>query len=82
MPLNREHEKKIESDIALIKNSSGRPGGACTAAAFLKHFVGDTPWAHLDIAGPAAILKDRADLARGATGFGARTLLELVCRGD
>ncbi len=79
MPLNREHEKKIKSDIALVKNSSGRPGGACTAAAFLKNFVGDTPWAHLDIAGPAAITKDRADLARGATGFGARTLLELVC---
>ena len=81
MPLNKEHEKKIESEIALIKNSSGRPGGACTAAAFLKHFVGETPWAHLDIAGPAAILKDRADLARGATGYGARTLLELVCAG-
>lgn len=79
MPLNKEHKKKIESDIALIKNSSGRPGGACTAAAFLSHFVGDTPWAHLDIAGPAAITKDRADLARGATGFGARTLVELVC---
>ncbi|MBV9656620.1 MAG: leucyl aminopeptidase [Verrucomicrobia bacterium] len=79
MPITKEHEKRIESDIALIKNSSGRPGGACTAAAFLKHFVGDTPWAHLDIAGPSAITKDRADLARGATGFGTRTLIELTC---
>ena len=78
MPLYDEHREQIKSDIALIKNSSGRPGGACTAAAFLREFAGDTPWAHLDIAGPAAITKDRADLARGATGFGVRVLLELV----
>ena len=78
MPLYPEYSEQIKSDIALIKNSSGRPGGACTAAAFLRTFAEDTPWAHLDIAGPAAITKDRADLARGATGFGVRVLLELV----
>ena len=78
MPLYTEFSEQIKSDIALIKNSSGRPGGACTAAAFLRTFAEDTPWAHLDIAGPAAITKDRADLARGATGFGVRVLLELV----
>ena len=78
MPLYPEYGEQIKSDVALIKNSSGRPGGACTAAAFLRTFVGDTPWAHLDIAGPAAITKDRADLARGATGFGVRALLELA----
>ena len=78
MPLYPEYSEQIKSDVALIKNSSGRPGGACTAAAFLRTFVEDTPWAHLDIAGPAAITKDRADLARGATGFGVRALLELA----
>ena len=78
MPLYDEYSDQIKSDIALIKNSSGRQGGACTAAAFLKTFAGDTPWAHLDIAGPSAITEDRPDLARGATGFGVRALLELV----
>ena len=78
MPLYPEYGEQIKSDVALIKNSSGRPGGACTAAAFLRTFVEETPWAHLDIAGPAALTKDRADLARGATGFGVRVLLELA----
>ncbi len=78
MPLFEDYSEMIKSDVALIKNSSGRWGGACTAAAFLKTFVGETPWVHLDIAGPAAITKDRPDLARGATGFAVRALLELV----
>ena len=81
MPMYEEYREQIKSDIALIKNSSGRPGGANTAAAFLRTFAEDTPWAHLDIAGPAAITKDRADLARGATGFGVRVLLEYVLAG-
>ena len=79
MPLLPEHEERIKSDVALIKNSSGRPGGACTAAAFLKTFAEDTPWAHIDLAGPSATTKDTADLARGATGFGVRTLVEYAC---
>lgn len=78
MPLLPEHEERIKSDVALIKNSSGRPGGACTAAAFLKTFAEDTPWAHIDLAGPSATTRDTADLARGATGFAVRTLAELV----
>jgi leucyl aminopeptidase len=81
MPLYAEYSEQIKSDVALIKNSSGRWGGACTAAAFLRTFAEDTPWAHLDIAGPSAITKDRPDLARGATGFGVRILLELVSAG-
>ena len=79
MPITREHEQKIKSPIALVKNSSGRAGSPCTAAAFLRTFVGDTPWAHVDLAGPAALTDDRAELARGATGFGVRTLVELAC---
>jgi leucyl aminopeptidase len=80
LPLFPEHEDQIKSDVALIKNSGGRLGGASTGAAFLKTFAEDTPWAHLDIAPVAYANKDRADLARGATGFGVRTLVELVER--
>ncbi len=78
MPLFTDYEEQIKSDVALIKNSGGRLGGACTAAAFLKTFAEDTPWAHLDIALMAYREKDRADMARGATGFGVRTLVQLV----
>jgi leucyl aminopeptidase len=80
LPLFPEHEDQIKSDVALIKNTGGRLGGASTGAAFLKTFAEDTPWAHLDIAPVAHRDKDRADLARGATGFGVRTLVELVER--
>jgi len=78
MPLYQEYSDQIRSDVALIKNTGGRLGGACTAAAFLKTFAEDTPWAHLDIAYMANRKKDSADLARGASGFGVRTLLDLV----
>jgi leucyl aminopeptidase len=81
MPLHQEYSDQIKSDVALIKNSGGRLGGACTAAAFLKTFAEDTPWAHLDIAYTSHRKKDAADLARGANGFGVRTLIELVCSG-
>jgi leucyl aminopeptidase len=78
MPLYEEYTEQIRSDVAALKNAGGRPGGACTAAAFLKAFAGDTPWAHLDIAPVADITKPRPELARGATGFGTRLLIELV----
>jgi leucyl aminopeptidase len=78
MPLYPEYREQIRSEVALVKNTGGRLGGSCTAAAFLKTFAGETPWAHLDIAFTASIDKDRADLARGATGFGVRTLIGLV----
>ena len=78
MPLYSEYDDQIKSDVALIKNSGGRLGGACTGAAFLKTFAEDTPWAHLDIAFMAHREKDRADLSRGATGFGVRTLVALA----
>ena len=78
MPLFAEYEEQIRSEVALIKNSGGRLGGANTAAAFLKIFAEDTPWAHLDIAFTAYRDKERSDMARGATGFGVRTLVELA----
>jgi leucyl aminopeptidase len=78
MPLYEEYTEQIRSEVAALKNTGGRPGGACTAAAFLKAFAGDTPWAHLDIAPVAEIAKARPELSRGATGFGTRLLIELV----
>ena len=78
MPSYDEYTDQIRSDVAALKNTGGRPGGACTAAAFLRSFAGDTPWAHLDIAPVAYTTKARPDMARGATGFGTRTLIELV----
>ena len=78
MPLYSEYEDQIKSDVALLKNTGGRLGGACTAAAFLKCFAEETPWAHLDIAYTASWDKDRTDIGRGANGFGVRTLIQLV----
>ncbi len=80
MPHFPEYDDLIRSDVALIKNSGGRLGGACTAAAFLRTFADKTPWAHLDVAYTAQRSKDGMALARGATGFGVRTMVELAQR--
>jgi leucyl aminopeptidase len=78
LPLDKAYREQIRSDIADIKNLGGRTAGTITAGYFLREFVGDTPWVHLDIAGTAWIEDDRPDLARGASGFGVPTLVELV----
>lgn len=78
MPMFPEYSSQIKSRVAEIKNSGGRLGGACTAAAFLKEFVGKTPWVHLDVAYTTHRSKDAHGLALGATGFGVRTLVELA----
>ena len=61
-----------------MKNVGGPYGGAILAALFLAEFVGDTPWAHLDIAGPMNSDADDGWLSRGATGFGTRLLIQLA----
>ena len=78
MPLYPEYEEQIRSEVALIKNSGGRLAGACTGATFLKTFAEKTPWAHLDVAYTAFSEKERPWIARGATGFALRTLVNLV----
>jgi len=78
MPLGSEYSAQIKSSVAQIKNSAGRLGGACSAAAFLEVFAGETKWAHLDIAYTARQTSDKDGLARGATGFGVRTLVALA----
>jgi leucyl aminopeptidase len=77
MPLTDDYAELLSSDIADANNSSGQPQ-AGTAAMFLRPFAGDTPWAHLDIAGPARASSDRALVTRGATGFGARLLARWI----
>ena len=79
LPLPPEYRKLLESEIADLRNiSSGGYGGALTAGIFLQQFVGDRPWVHLDIAGPARASSDDGYLVKGGTGFGVRTLVELV----
>jgi leucyl aminopeptidase len=80
LPLTEALEDQLKSDRADMKNTGERWGGAITAAHFLKRFAGQAPWAHLDIAGPSHTPKDRGYQGAGGTGFGVRTLVELVRR--
>ena len=81
LPMGESYDKQLKSDIADMKNVGGREGGSITAAQFLKRFVGDTPWAHIDIAGTAWSKKDAATCPKGATAFGVRLLDALVAEG-
>ncbi|MGY1638766.1 leucyl aminopeptidase [Geodermatophilus sp. SYSU D00742] len=74
MPLAEEYADLLESTVADANNAPGNPGGT-TAALFLRPFAGDLPWAHLDVAGPARAGSDDAEVVKGGTGYGARTLL-------
>ncbi len=80
LPLPEEYRCQIDSEIADIKNIGTPAAGAgtITAALFLREFVGDVPWAHLDIAGTARSDTEEHYLPKGGTGFGVRTLIELV----
>jgi len=74
MPLLEEYRDRLDSAVADANTAPGNPG-ATTAALFLQPFAGDLPWAHLDVAGPARAGSDDAEVVKGGTGFGARTLL-------
>ncbi|MDL2170650.1 MULTISPECIES: leucyl aminopeptidase [Asaia] len=78
MPMGKAYDRQLRSDIADMKNITGRPGSSITAAQFLARFVGDTPWAHLDIAGVAWRSDAAPQCPKGATGFGVRLLDALV----
>ncbi len=80
MPLGEDYDQAIKSDAADMKNVGDRAGGSITAAQFLKRFVDNVPWAHLDIAGMAWSSKDRPLAAKGATGFGVRLLDRFVAQ--
>ena len=79
MPLPKAYDKQIDSVIADMKNTGGRPGGSITAALFIQRFVNGLPWAHLDIANTAWKKPSSVPtIPEGATGFGVRLLNRLV----
>lgn len=81
LPLGEAYDKAINSDIADMKNTGNRGGGAITAAQFLQRFIKQgTPWAHLDIAGVAWASEARPTVPKGATAFGVRLLDHLVAK--
>ncbi len=81
MPLFDEYREQLKSEIADLVNSAGRVAGAVTAAWFLREFVDDRPWAHLDIAGTAWAEERKAYQPKGATGVAVRMLIELGMTG-
>lgn len=79
LPLDRAHYRKLlDSVVADLKNIGGPYAGTITAAIFLSEFVGEIPWAHLDIAGPMKTDGDEGWWSKGATGFGTRLLIDLA----
>jgi len=79
MPMTDAYDKLIDSDAADMKNIAGdRGAGSTIGAIFLKRFVKDTKWAHLDIAGVAWSKKDKPTVPKGATAFGVRLLDRFV----
>lgn len=78
LPAEDEYRDLIVSDIGDIKNTGGRWGGAISAAMFLKEFVDDTPWIHLDIAGLAWMEEQKPWIAKGPSGVGVRSIVEWV----
>jgi len=80
LPLHRPYRKMLDSQVADLRNIGGPLGGAITAALFLAEFVGEVPWAHLDIAGPMGVDADEGWLTKGGTAFGTRLLIDVVTR--
>jgi len=79
LPLVREYSEDLKSNVADLKNvGGGGDGGTILGALFLEEFVDGVPWVHLDIAGPARAGADEGYTPRGGTGFGVRTLLDLL----
>jgi leucyl aminopeptidase len=78
MPSFDDYASAMKSDIADLKNTGGRAAGTLTAAAFLKNFVDETPWIHLDIAGTAYLDNESAWQAKGPTGTPVRSLVSLI----
>jgi len=78
LPLPGRLVDQLKSEIADMKNTGERWGGALTAGLFLREFVGETPWVHVDIAGPASTDKEFGHIAKGGTGFAVATILEFL----
>lgn len=78
LPTHSDYKESLKSDIADLVNSGGRDAGAIKAALFLKEFIEEVPWAHLDIAGPAFLSKPKDYYPTKATGFGLRLLIDFL----
>lgn len=78
LPLTPRLKDQLKSNIADMRNTGERWGGAITAGLFLKHFVKDTPWVHIDLAGPASTNREHGATIRGGTGFAVATILEYL----
>jgi leucyl aminopeptidase len=78
LPLYTDYRRNIESTVADVKNTGGRFGGAINAALFLREFVADIPWAHLDVAGPAFSYNGGEYWPKGGTGSPARTVIRYI----
>lgn len=78
LPLPDRLKEQLKSEIADMRNTGDRYGGALTAGLFLKEFVGETPWVHVDIAGPASADKESGHVGKGGTGFAVATIVEYL----
>lgn len=78
MPLNKRLKDQLKSHVADMRNTGERYGGTITAGLFLQHFVKDTKWVHVDIAGPAFSNADRGAVPRGGTGFAVASIIEYL----
>jgi len=82
LPLPEKLRDQLKSEVADMRNTGERYGGALTAGLFLKEFVGDTPWVHVDIAGPASADKESGHVGKGGTGFAVSTIVEYLAARD
>ncbi|WP_051305519.1 leucyl aminopeptidase [Desulfogranum mediterraneum] len=78
LPIGPEYRKQLDSQVADLKNTGGKSAGTITAACYLQEFVGETPWAHLDIAGTAWGFTEKSYIPKGPSGIAARTLVNLL----
>jgi leucyl aminopeptidase len=78
LPLPARLAEQLKSEIADYKNTGERWGGALTAGLFLKEFVRDVPWVHVDIAGPASASKESGHVSKGGTGFAVASILDYL----
>jgi len=80
LPMYKEYKETLKSHIADFKNAGSREAGASVAGVFLSEFAGDTPWAHIDIAGPSWLDNNTKELSKGPSGVGVRTLINYLLR--
>jgi len=80
LPLNNRLREQLKSQVADMRNTGDRFGGAITAGLFLKTFAKDTPWVHVDIAGPASLSSARPSQPKGGSGFAVATIVEYATR--